>query len=201
MFKVKDQKKLEEALELVVRSLSKLTSSEVKNKKRMYHGVEVHEIHVTLQGFPIIPTYTIYKDWLVVSYFPQGVHGYISRAKDEVAKWKPGTQAEAALKQLPQEYLSISYSDPRPSIKTIMSIAPLIAAEVNSFNPDINLDVGSIPNAQEATRHLFPNISVTTDDGKVLRVDTRASLALPFELTGIDTYAVFIVFGFARFAF
>jgi hypothetical protein len=35
----------------------------------------------------------------------------------------------------------------------------------------------------------------------VLRVETRASLALPIELTGIDTYAILALFSFARFAF
>ena len=39
---------------------------------------------------------------------------------------------------------------------------------------------GVIPHAQDAVRHLFPNITVTTDDGKQVRSVTRASLALPF---------------------
>jgi len=37
-----------------------------------------------------------------------------------------------------------------------------------------------IPHARMATNHLFPNITVTTDDGKKIRSETRASLALPF---------------------
>jgi hypothetical protein len=41
-------------------------------------------------------------------------------------------------------------------------------------------DLDLIPNAQEATRHLFPNVTIGTDDGKRLRSDTHASLALPF---------------------
>jgi hypothetical protein len=201
LIKIKDQKKLEEAIETAVKGLSKLTTSEVKNKKRTYRGVEVHEIHFGQQSVPLVPTYAIYKEWLVVSYFPQGVHGFIARAKGEMPAWKPGPRAVEALKLLPQDFISVSYSDPRPSIKTVLSVAPLIAASVNSFNPEFNIDVGSLPNAQDATQHLFPNVSVTTDDGKVLRVETRASLALPIELSGVDTYAVFIVFAIGRFAF
>jgi hypothetical protein len=201
MFKVKDQKKLEEAIEQSVKALAKLTTSEVKNKKRMYRGVEVHEIHFGQQTVPVIPTYTIYKDWLVVSYYPQGVHGFICRAKEEIPAWKPSQRVTQTLDQLPKEFISISYSDPRPSLKTLFSIAPLIGASINSFSPELNFDVGTLPNAQEATNHLFPNVSVTNDDGKFLRVETRASLALPFELAGVDTYAVFILFSFARFAF
>jgi hypothetical protein len=201
LFKVKDQKKLEEALEQAIKGLSKLTTTEVKNKKRIYKGVEVHEIHFGQQSFPVVPTYAIHEGWLVVGYYPPAVHGYIGRAKKEMAAWKPGPKAEETFKLMPQEFVSVSYSDPRPSIKTLLSIAPIIASTVNSFSPEFNLDVGTLPNAQEATRHLFPNISVTTDDGKCLRVETRASLALPIELTGIDTYAVLALFSFARFAF
>ncbi len=201
LFKVKDQKKLEEAIETAVKGLSKLTPTEVKNKKRTYRGVAVHEIHFGQQSVPLVPTYAIANGWLVVSYFPQGVHGYIARTTDEMPAWKPDAHTVDALKLLPAEFISISYSDPRPSLRTLLSIAPLIGASINSFYPEFNFDVGSLPNAQDATHHLFPNVSVTNDDGKFLRVETRASLALPIELAGIDTYAVFILFSLGRFAF
>jgi hypothetical protein len=198
LYKVKDAKKLEEAIEQAIKAASRLSNVEVKNKKRIYHGVEVHEVHFGQQTFPVVPSYAIYKDWLVVSYYPQGVHGFISRAKGEIPGWKPGTRVAETFKQLPQEFISVSYSDPRPSLKTVFSIAPIIAASINSFNPEFNVDVGSLPNAQEATQHLFPNVTVTTDDGKVLRVETRASLALPIDLTGLDTYALAFAFFAAR---
>ncbi len=201
LLKVKDEKKLEESLELAIKSLAKLTPTEVKNKKRMYHGAEIHEIHFGQQSFPLVPTYTIFKGWLVVGYYPQAVHGYVCRVQKEIGAWKPGPRAEESLKALPQEFISVSYDDPRPSLKTLLSIAPIIAATVNNFSPEFSVDVGSLPNAQEATSHLFPNVSVTTDDGKILRVETRASLSLPIELAGIDTYAVILLFSFARFAF
>jgi hypothetical protein len=193
LFKVKDQKKLEEALEQAIKGLSKLTTTEVKNKKRIYKGVEVHEVHFGQQSFPVVPTYAIHEGWLVIGYYPPAVHGYIARSKKEMGAWKPTPKTEEALKLLPQEFISVSYSDPRPSIRTLLSIAPVIGATINSFSPEFNFDIGTLPNAQDATRHLFPNVSVTTDDGKVLRVETRASLALPIELTGLDTYAILLL--------
>jgi hypothetical protein len=69
-------------------------------------------------------------------------------------------------------------------------VAPLIAGAVHSFLPDAKFDVNSVPNAHEATRHLFPNVSVVSDDGKQLRQETRASLALPIDVTGLDTYVI-----------
>ena len=56
----------------------------------------------------------------------------------------------------------------------------LLAALANVLPGAPMFDVSVIPHAQDAIRHLFPNITVTTHDGKKVRTDTRASLALPF---------------------
>ena len=130
--------------------------------------------------------------------FPQQVQGYILRAKGDLAAWKPDARVRKSLEELPKEFISVSFSDPRPSVKEILSIAPLIGGTVNSFTPDSKFEVGSLPNAQEATQHLFPNVSVSTDDGTTLRLETRASLQLPFDVTGLDVYAVFGFFTIFR---
>ena len=74
---------------------------------------------------------------------------------------------------------------------------PLISAAINSASKDTKFEVGSLPNAHEATQHLFPNVSVLSDDGKTLRLETRSSISLPLDLTGLDTYAVFFAMAFA----
>src|SRR5207253_140192 len=116
--------------------------------------------------------------------------------------WKPDAQTAATLKALPKEYTSIAVSDPRPALRVLLSFAPVVARGVQaalaqSGVKDFPIDVGALPNAHEATRHLFPNVSVTTDDGKVLRLDSRSSLQLPLDLTGIDSYSVLILAFFA----
>ncbi len=201
MIRVKDAKKAQEALDQVVKGLGKVSGAEVTLKKKTYHGVEMREVHVTAQGFIFVPSYVIYKDWLVIAPYPQQVQGCILRAKGDLAAWKPNQRVQKSLAELPKEFISISYDDPRPTIREVLSIAPLIGGTVNSFTPDSKFEVGSLPNAQEATERLFPNVAVTTDDGKTLRVETRASLSLPVDVTGLDTYAVFLFFGVFRFAF
>ena len=201
MVRVKDAKKAQEAIDQAVKGLGKASGAEVTLKKKTYHGVEMREVHVTAQGFIFVPSYVIYKDWLVIAPYPQQVQGYILRAKGDLAAWKPNQRVQKSLAELPKEFISISYDDPRPTIREVLSIAPLIGGSVNSFTPDSKFEVGSLPNAQEATEHLFPNVAVTTDDGKTLRLETRASLSLPVDVTGLDTYAVFLFFGVFRFAF
>ncbi len=198
MVRVKDAKKLQDSLDQAVKGLAKALGADVTLKKKSYHGVEMREVHVTQQGFIFVPSYAIYKGWLVVAPFPQQVQGYILRAKGDLAAWKPDQRVQKSLEELPKEFISVSYSDPRPSVKEVLSIAPLIGGTVNSFTPGSKFEVGSLPNAQEATQHLFPNVSVTTDDGKTLRLETRASLQLPFDVTGLDAYLLFGFFAVFR---
>jgi len=200
LVKVKDAKKLQDSLDQAVKGLGKALNADVTLKKRTYHGVEMREVHVAQQGFIFVPSYVVYKDWLVVAPYPQLVQGYILRAKGEMSAWKPNQRTQKSLEALPKEFISISYTDPRPSVKEILSIAPLVAGTVNSFTPDSKFEVGSLPNAQEATRRLFANVSATTDDGTTLRLETRASLSLPFDVTGLDTYGVFAFFSVFRAA-
>jgi hypothetical protein len=187
LFKVRDEAKLQEAIEKAIKGVSNAAGKEVRLKKRNYHGVELREIHVAQQGFFFVPTYAIHKGWLAIAFYPQPVQGFIGRAKGELRTWRPSQRVQESLKAMPQEFISLSYSDPRPSLRMILSVAPLIGSLIESFSPEVNFDVGSVPNPQEATQHLFPNVSVASDDGQMVRLETRASLALPFDVTGLDT--------------
>lgn len=200
MLKTKNQAKALEAAEGIIKGIARASGLDVRLKKRTYRSVEVREVHVKTQGFSFVPTFTFHKDWLVVSLYPQPVHGYILRATGEIAGWKPDGRVALALQRLPKEFTSVSFSDPRPTLKQVLSLAPFITALANSFSPDQFLDIGTVPNAQEATRHLFPSVSVTHDDGKVVRLESRAALSLPLDLAGIDTYGLLLLsFAGARF--
>ncbi len=198
LFTVRDEKKLRASLEAALKGLAKATGVEIAVKKKTYRGVELREIHVNVPGFIFIPTWTIHKGWFVLSYYPQAVEGYVLRAAGEVPSWKPDAATAATLAKLPKEYTSISVSDPRPALRVLLSFAPLIARSVQQALQQSGvkyfpIDVGALPNAHEATRHLFPNVSVTTDDGKGLRLDSRSSLQLPLDFTGVDSYTVLLL--------
>ncbi len=197
MIRVKDPEKLRNAIDQAIKAIGQATGADVSVKKKKYHGVELREVHVHQQGFFFQPTYAFHNGWMIFGYYPQSVQGYILRATGEVPAWKPGPEVRAALEKLPKEFVSVSVSDPRPTVRQILSIGPFVAALVDSLMPEAKIDVSSVPNAHEATRHLFPNVSVVYDDGKGLKQETRASLALPIDITGLDTYV--IAFGAAGF--
>jgi hypothetical protein len=194
LLQVKDPEKLQGAIDQVIKSLGQAAGIEVKIKKRM------RMVQVRQEGFIFVPTYAMVDGWLAVSLFPQPVEGFIARVKGTLPAWKPSPEVEEALRQMPQEFISISWSDPRPTVSMLFSIAPLIGGAVSSFAPQLNFDVSTLPNTQEVTRRLFPNVSITTDDGKTLRNESRGSLSLPFDVTGLDTYAIFgFLSAFGRF--
>jgi hypothetical protein len=194
MFKVKDAAKLQTSLAQSLRSIGKLVGVEVTLQKKTYHGVTVQEVHVRQQGFIIVPSFAIQGDYLAVSLFPQPIHGFILRSKGELPVWKPSAHVEAALQKLPRGFVAISVSDPRPTLRQLLSVAPFIGGAIASFAPEANVDVSSIPNGHEVTSHLFPNVTVVSDDGTSVRSDTLASLMLPFDLVGIDSY-ILLTFG------
>ncbi len=199
LFEAKDPKKLEDALDQAVKGIARASNLDMTVKKTKYHGADIREVHVRQEGFIFVPSYAIYKGWLVVAFYPQAVQGFVLRANGELPVWAPDERVKQSLEQLPKECVSISVSDPRPTVKQILSLAPIIAQLVNSLTRDTKVDVGALPNAHEATRYLFPNVSVVTDTGTMIRAESRSSLELPFDLTGADTYGLlFLAFFAAR---
>lgn len=197
LIKVKDEAQVRMGLERLIKGLAKAAGGDMQMKKRNYHGVELREMRFRQQGMFFMPTYAIHKNWLVLSLFPQPVQGFVLRSQGELTAWKPSGKIREVMESMPTQFQALSYSDPRPTITQILSIAPLIGGLVTSFMPDTTFEVSAIPNAQEANKHLFPNVSVVTDDGKVVRLESRASLPLPLYLTGIDAYSLVLYLGLA----
>ena len=81
---------------------------------------------------------------------PEDVHD------DDQHEGEPDHQVQLA------ERLVEEVSDPRPTIKQLLTIAPIVAGLLHSFVPNSPIEVGALPNATEATRHLFPNVTVVT---------------------------------------
>jgi hypothetical protein len=192
LVKVKDAKKLQGALDTLFNKLANFGFIPIELKKKSYRDAELQEIHIgggggnfqfAGPGFQL-PTFVIHNGWLGFSSYPQPLKGFVLRTKGELANWKPSANLTKRLAGFPKEFVSIAVSDPRPSLKFLFSIAPTGVALINSltarFAPGAQFDVSLLPNALEATRHLFPNITVGTDDGKKWRIETWASLMLPF---------------------
>jgi hypothetical protein len=183
MVQVKDAKKLIACFEKVQAAFPGIPGVEFDVKKRTYRGVDLVELH--LGASFNTPTFAIHKGWLIFASYPQPVHGYILRAQGVLPTWKADEKFARAIEPFPKEFVAMSYSDPRPTVELMLSLVPPVVSAINGatrqFLPGSkSFEVGTIPHPQEATRHLFPSISITTEEPNRIRYDSRSSLALPF---------------------
>lgn len=199
LLEVRDAPKLQAALEKSIQGLGKLSETNLSIQKKDYHGARLHEVHIRQQGFLFLPTYTIHKGWLAVSLYPQATQGYVLRANGELPPWQPDARVRAALEKMPAELLAVSVSDPRPTVRQALTLAPLVAVGINGTSSNYKFDVGALPNAAEATRHLFPNVWTASGGDTRLRLESRTSLALPLEISGLDLYSFIIAVSILRF--
>jgi len=184
LIKVRDSAKLQGALDKLTKGLARFPFVDIKVAKRTYHGATINEIRLGEDSYRQLPSFAIHKGWLVYSSCPQPIRGFILRANGELPAWKINADLTRRLSEFPKDYVGIAVSDPRPAIKTLFSLGPTAVGMINNLTarlgPQARFDLSLLPNAHEATRHLFPNITVITDDGRRVRIETRASLLLPF---------------------
>jgi hypothetical protein len=185
LFQVKDGPKLMRSIETLVKNIPPIPGVEINLQKKKYRDVEIVDVNVTAQFFNNrVGSFAVYKDWFIFSQYPQGIKGFVLRAKGDLPPWKATADVTKVLGQFSaKEYTAIAVSDPRSTVETLFSVTPFIIDIANKFTPLVpNLrpfDLDLIPHAQEATRGLLPSVTVTTDDGKRVRSESRSSIGLP----------------------
>jgi hypothetical protein len=183
---VKDGKKLHATLDKLAKAIPANPLGEFVLKTKAYRGGEITQITLVGKANSSVATVGTYKGWFLYAAYPQPIKGFILRQEGELPAWKMDASLTKALAQFPKEFTAIRVSDPRPNVQTVLSATPFVMDKVNTFGsvgaqfgflPNFRpFDLELIPHAQEATRHLFPNVTVSTDDGKRIRSETRSSL-------------------------
>lgn len=183
---VQDGKKFEATLQKLIKAIGANPAGEVTLKKTEYHGGSIMQLGMSGPfGKNHIASLGIYKNWLVYAQYPQPIKGFILRQQGELPAWKADESLTKVLAQFPKEFTAIQVSDPRPMVQTALSITPFLLNIANAAGGPLlpgyrPFDLELIPHAQYATQNLFPNVTVSTDDGKRVRSESRGSLLLPF---------------------
>jgi hypothetical protein len=198
---VKDAAKLRAALGRIQGAVEAIASSPVKVRKKVLKGVEIREFYA--RGFAAVtPTYAVTDEWLIVAGHPQCVQGAVLRLAGTLEKWKPdGATAKRLAKMQPG--CGLQYCNPKSTVGNLCCVGPLFISlftaqlafrepAESDFNP---IDVGLIPNAHELGKHLFPNLTVTRDDGKTVRIEVNESFSLPLEAIGVEPLAFAALLG------
>ncbi len=181
LFKVKDEAKLRKSLNSLLNAIPPLPGVvDMGLRKKTYRGVEILEFHISSPGSSSSMNFVIHKGYLAFASYPQPIYGYILRAEGVLPSWKADERLVKSMSAMPKDFTSLSISDPRPSVEAMIAAAPGLINIANGFTalvPGLTpFDISQIPHAQEATRHLFPNITFSTDDGKKVRTEQRLSV-------------------------
>ena len=121
-----------------------------------------------------------------------------------LATWKPDAATAARLAKMPADGCGLQYCRPDSTAQNLCCVGPLApwpAVAVQPLQPvgtDYDpIDVGLIPNGHELSKHLFPNLTITRDDGKTVQVEVNESFSLPGEAIGLEPIVVLgVIFGF-----
>ncbi|MFN4257979.1 MAG: hypothetical protein ACK4RK_01680 [Gemmataceae bacterium] len=192
---VKDEAKLRKALTQLARFGEKMSQGKMSVRTSNYHNVSLTSVYYDEESFLVTPTFAIHDGWLVVGLYPQTVQDYILRQKGEIPAWVPDAAMKQALNRLPKEFTSVAMSDPRPGILSLGGWVPLIGAALASNQPDLKFDVSLIPNSYAVARHLFPTVSVSTDDGKTVRFQSWTAVPLADTIANFDMMTTIMLMG------
>ena len=124
----------------------------------------------TVPAGAFAPTIGIGEDWMVVTLFPQAAKTFFMRQDGKLPSWTAGEDGERALAEMPKQFTSISYDDPRESLAMLYNFVPMINAAVHTAAPMVggfNVRAADLPPQEVVLAPLFPNViaSGPTDDG------------------------------------
>ena len=200
--KVDDAATLKQTLMKLVGMVAEQTSAEeltVETTKKQ--GRDIITLRIADGMFN--PSFAVDDDWLAVGLFPQTVEAFFLRVDGKLTNWKPTRSYQNSLAAMPQEFTSISASDPRKSVRFLMGLAPMIMPAINAGIKEagipgieglkIKFSAADLPPAELVARPLFPNVSTCTADENGLKWTSRNSLpAIPLvgSATGLATVGV-----------
>lgn len=129
----------------------------------------------SLPGMPVVPTVMVTEEWLIGSVTPGSAQSLAQREAGKLPAWKPDANVTAALAELPQEYSSITVSDPAPSYQQLLQLAPMgfslleqnVLPQIADGSLQMPFGLEDLPAAELVTEPMFPNVTVgfSTENG------------------------------------
>jgi hypothetical protein len=203
---VKDSAALEQARETVLSALEQAGRDNFEIVKRDYRGTPVYVFQSKQQFVPVQPAFAIHDGWLHVALSSQAVQGALYRANDKERALQFSGELRKRIEQHTgrsgeaggsRNLLACSYSDPRPSIKLLVGVLPLLSRVFGVMGQGgffQNFDTTLVPHAQPITETLSHNFSMLTSDERTLRFDVYSTLPMPIDFASFGTLFAFAAF-------
>ncbi len=189
---INDSAALDRALEAILPALEQAGRDDFAMVRREHRGTTIYIFQAKQQFVPVQPAFAMHGGWLHFALSPQGVQGAINRAGDggralkfadalqQRIEERLGAHAEG---EKPRKLVAFAQSDPRPSVRTLLSLLPLsrilgAAIEGGFFQ---ELDTTLFPHAQSIAEPLSHNFSMLTSDEHSIRFDAYSTLPMPLD--------------------
>jgi Protein of unknown function (DUF1559) len=169
-FAVEDRDKLLNAIEGFLPLLQRELRAERLTIRKSWKDGNLY-FSFAIAGAPIVPTIIVTEDWVVASLVPGSAQTFVLRQQGELDAWTPDERVAEALEQLPEQFTSISVSDPAPAYTQMLSFAPmamtLFETQVAPNLPggdrvQLPFGIEDLPIAQRVVAPMFPNVAVST---------------------------------------
>lgn len=186
---VKDSERVLQTLDEIVQG--HIGGSNARMKRRPFLDADIRELSFGRDALSVVtPSYAVYKNWLVVSMYPQPLQGFVQRAAGKSPPWQ--TAERVGLIPHEKNGTSWAYNDSRAGAQQLLTFGPIVigAAQMGAGEPTI--EVGTIPSGSVLMQRLKPNVTTMTDDGTTIRWETRGGLLLLGDAIGVDPLMLFL---------
>jgi len=181
--RVKDGERALMALDQIVQG--QIAGNSARVKRRPFLDATIREVTLGRDARGIImPSYVVYKNWLVISMYPQPLQGFVQRAAGKSPHWQ--TSERVALIPREKNCTSWAYNDPRAGAQQLVTFGPIVVAAAQMGTEEPTIEVGTIPSGSVLMQRLKPNVSTMTDDGTTIRWETRGGLLMFGDAIGVD---------------
>jgi len=187
VMQVDDEAKLKDTLDKIVQIIQREAGRDLKVSRAEQDGREV--VILQPREIPISISFAVDEKWLVFSLAPQSIETFYLRLAGKLDSWKASSEQQQALGDLPKEFTSLTYSNPKSSMRTIMSLAPMalqfgeMALQKERIlrpGESLPISVADIPPTERVVNPLFANFSAITVDEQGIHSYSRRSLpAIP----------------------
>ena len=199
---VKDAATLRKTIDHILLMAEGMADGKFKSRRTEKHGREILTFQIENME---IGGLVIDDNWMAVSLLPQTVEAFLMRVDEKLPRWEPTREVDAALAALPDEFTTLTVSDPRATYRFVMTLAPFLFSGMKagleeaglSEQIEVPISLADLPPTAAITQHLFPNVTMTVKDDRGFHSISRSSLpAVPFEgggaMGGVATTGVLV---------
>lgn len=126
---------------------------------------------LTVPQIPVVPTIMLTDEWLVAGITPVTAQTFAARLQGSLPKWEPSEAVSAGLQELPRNWSSLTFTDPKPAYSQMLQYAPmgmmLLQQSMSEEGVELPFGIQDLPIPEIVTAPMFPNLTVTvrTENG------------------------------------